>query len=211
MSFGNGQHPDPDDYFSDTRMSFGDHLEELRTHLIRAIVGFCVALVFSFFVGRVVMRFIAAPVEAELQAYWDKYNKKKYREVLAAMREGRLGPGRRMESSLRMDIPALKKVLGMDAKSQERTRGLRSLVISTMLSIFLSLVVFVVASYWFFVPRMYAQQLLIMQLQQRVTELEARAAEPEPEAAEEAAAPPTEVWVSAPTQPADAGVAPAAK
>ena len=121
MSLGNGQqHADPDDYFADTRMSFGDHLEELRTHLIRAIVGFCIALVFSFFVGKMVMRFIAAPVEKELQAYWDKYNQKKYREVLEAMRAGKIGPGRSMETTMRVDIRALKKALGMDTKSQER-------------------------------------------------------------------------------------------
>ncbi len=32
--------PDPDDMFADTRMSFGEHIEDLRTHLLRAIYGF---------------------------------------------------------------------------------------------------------------------------------------------------------------------------
>ena len=31
---------DPDDFFAETRMSFGDHIEDLRTHLWRAIKGF---------------------------------------------------------------------------------------------------------------------------------------------------------------------------
>ena len=37
---------DPEDMFSDTRMSFGDHLEDLRTHLWRAVKGFFIAMVF---------------------------------------------------------------------------------------------------------------------------------------------------------------------
>jgi len=35
--------PDPDDFFSETRMTFGDHLEDLRRHLWRAVAGFGVA------------------------------------------------------------------------------------------------------------------------------------------------------------------------
>jgi sec-independent protein translocase protein TatC len=61
---------DADDLFADTRMSFGDHIEELRTHLWRAIMGFLVCLVCSFYpIGEHVLRFIAAPVEAELKHF----------------------------------------------------------------------------------------------------------------------------------------------
>ncbi len=67
-----GQPRDPDDYFQDTRMSFGDHIEELRTHLWRAVTGFLVALVFSFFLGKTVMNFITAPVKAQLDKFYDK-------------------------------------------------------------------------------------------------------------------------------------------
>jgi sec-independent protein translocase protein TatC len=80
MNFGSSQHPDPDDFFSDTRMSFGDHIEELRLHLWKAIAGFMIAVVFSFAIGRPVLRFIAAPVEKELQAYWDRYYERKLAE-----------------------------------------------------------------------------------------------------------------------------------
>ena len=59
----NGTPPDPDDFFSETRMSFGDHIEDLRTHLWRALKGFGVALLFSFFIGHIVVQFITAPVE----------------------------------------------------------------------------------------------------------------------------------------------------
>jgi sec-independent protein translocase protein TatC len=63
---------DPDDFFADTRMSFGDHIEDLRTHLWRAVAGFGVALFLSFFVGHIVVRFITAPVKAELDRFYNK-------------------------------------------------------------------------------------------------------------------------------------------
>lgn len=72
MSTGRTPTPDPEDLFADTRMSFGDHLEELRMHLWRAIIGFGVALVISLFFGKPVLEFIAAPVERELGRFYDK-------------------------------------------------------------------------------------------------------------------------------------------
>jgi sec-independent protein translocase protein TatC len=56
--------------FSDTRMSFGEHIEDLRTHLIRAIYYFLIALVFSFFIGSYVLDWIKRPVEKQLQEYY---------------------------------------------------------------------------------------------------------------------------------------------
>ena len=44
-----------DDPFNDTRMSLGDHIEELRKHLIRALLGFGVALVAGFFLSPMVL------------------------------------------------------------------------------------------------------------------------------------------------------------
>lgn len=62
---------DPDDHFAHTRMSFGDHIEDLRLHLFRAIAGFMIGMVACFFVGHPILRFIAAPVEQELGKYYD--------------------------------------------------------------------------------------------------------------------------------------------
>jgi sec-independent protein translocase protein TatC len=65
--------PDPDDFFADTRMSFGDHLEDLRVHLWRAIKGFLVALVFGFWpLGEPVLTFITAPVEEQLAEFYNQ-------------------------------------------------------------------------------------------------------------------------------------------
>lgn len=73
---------DPDDMFKDTRMSFGDHIEELRTHLIRAIKCFVIGMVIGFWpLGQYVLRIIVAPVEDQLY----EFEKRKLRnEMLTA-------------------------------------------------------------------------------------------------------------------------------
>ena len=68
---------DPDDLFADTRMSFGDHLEELRIHLWRAVIGFIIAMFLSFLIGKPVLyTFIIRPVESQLQAFHDRCPKR---------------------------------------------------------------------------------------------------------------------------------------
>jgi sec-independent protein translocase protein TatC len=80
---------DEDDFFKDTRMSFGDHLEVLRLHLWRAIVGLVFCMVIGFVldsigeatgfnalgIGRPLMRIIEAPVKAALKDFYDKRRK----------------------------------------------------------------------------------------------------------------------------------------
>ncbi len=62
----------PDDYFAPTRMTFGDHLEDLRLHLWRAIAGFGIAMIFCFFLGKPVLKtLIIAPVEKQLGVFWE--------------------------------------------------------------------------------------------------------------------------------------------
>jgi sec-independent protein translocase protein TatC len=78
--------PDDDDVFAGSRMTFGEHLEELRTHLIRALQGLVFFLVIGFFldglgyavgwnwlgVGKPMMTVITAPVRQELRAFYDR-------------------------------------------------------------------------------------------------------------------------------------------
>jgi sec-independent protein translocase protein TatC len=82
-----------EDMFADTRMSFGEHIEELRTHLIRAIKGlvFCVSIGFILDgigyslglnwlgIGRPMMDVITAPVNAQLEAFHQR-RLEKYKE-----------------------------------------------------------------------------------------------------------------------------------
>src|SRR5205085_10721467 len=76
---------DSEDLFVSTRMSFGDHIEELRIHLWRAVFGFvgCLMLVFvadavgyltdtAIGIGRPVLLFVQVPVECELQKFYDR-------------------------------------------------------------------------------------------------------------------------------------------
>jgi len=66
-------YPDSEDMFADTRMTLGGHIEDLRTHLLRAGYGFLIGLVVSFAIGHPVLKFIAKPVEDQLLEYWARY------------------------------------------------------------------------------------------------------------------------------------------
>jgi len=74
-----------EDMFADTRMSFGDHLEDLRIHLWRAISGFLIIMagvfVFDliglitgtkFGIGRPMLDFIVAPVQDQLVEFHER-------------------------------------------------------------------------------------------------------------------------------------------
>jgi sec-independent protein translocase protein TatC len=76
---------DSEDLFATTRMSFGDHIEVLRSHLWRALAGFvgCLFLVFivdtigyltdtPIGIGRPATLFVQVPVEQELQKFYDR-------------------------------------------------------------------------------------------------------------------------------------------
>src|SRR5262249_31822183 len=54
------------------RMSFGDHLEDLRRHLIRALAGFFVCMLLSFAFSRWVVDFIKAPIENQLMEFYQR-------------------------------------------------------------------------------------------------------------------------------------------
>lgn len=80
------KHDYDDDIFADSRMSFGEHIEELRTHLLRALKGLAFFLVIGFVldtvgavmdwpwlgIGRPMVGVITAPVKAELRAFYDR-------------------------------------------------------------------------------------------------------------------------------------------
>lgn len=74
---------DDEDLFADSRMSLGEHLEELRLHLWRAVVGLIVFALIGFAldalgtatgwpvgIGKPVMEWIKAPVERQMQEFY---------------------------------------------------------------------------------------------------------------------------------------------
>src|SRR5215212_4235077 len=88
MLFKQATTENPDDIFADTRMSFGDHIEELRTHLLRAIKGLLVVLIGGLILdgvgqylkrdeiglGRPMLKVIVDPAEAQVRAFYARRN-----------------------------------------------------------------------------------------------------------------------------------------
>ena len=80
---------DPDDVFAESRMSFGEHIEELRTHLLRAIIGLIASVGVCGFadgvgnalnnpkigVGRPMLGIITAPVDEMGRDFFARRNK----------------------------------------------------------------------------------------------------------------------------------------
>lgn len=76
----------PDDIFKDTRMSFGEHIEELRTRMLRALKWLMFFLVFGFIldgigealgkpsigVGKPVLKLITDPVEEQVRDFYNR-------------------------------------------------------------------------------------------------------------------------------------------
>ena len=59
------------DLFADTTMSFGEHLEALRSHLFRCLIYLLVALVPAVFLSEIVLDLVTAPIVASLTQYYD--------------------------------------------------------------------------------------------------------------------------------------------
>lgn len=86
MLFSSKEHNYPDDIFDDSRMSFGDHIEELRVRLIRALLGLGFFVILGFVldsvgdwagypnvgIGRPMMRVIVDPVETQARNFYMK-------------------------------------------------------------------------------------------------------------------------------------------
>ena len=72
---------DRDDLFAHSRMSLGDHIEELRTGLIRALVGFVAAMGVGLFLGQPILAFIQAPVQGELDRFYEERNQDEQRRI----------------------------------------------------------------------------------------------------------------------------------
>jgi sec-independent protein translocase protein TatC len=89
-----------EDFFKDTRMSFGDHLEELRWRMWRAIKGLGLCLVIGFIldsigtsaglpwlgIGKPMLKIITDPVESKVREFY-REREAETRERLKAARE----------------------------------------------------------------------------------------------------------------------------
>lgn len=90
-----------EDYFKETRMSFGDHLEELRTRMWRAIKGFSFCLIIGFAldalgdsleikwlgVGKPMLKVITGPVEQQVKEFYHERTERVRAQVEVARRD----------------------------------------------------------------------------------------------------------------------------
>src|SRR5262245_24008570 len=79
-----------EDFFRDTRMSFGDHLEELRWRMWRAIKGLALCLVIGFIldsigdatgnewigIGKPMLKIITEPVKTQVREFYRDRNER---------------------------------------------------------------------------------------------------------------------------------------
>jgi sec-independent protein translocase protein TatC len=87
MTRGEADFHDPDDMFSETRMTFGEHIEDLRTHLLRAIYGFVIGFVIAIPLGPWTLAFISKPVEEQLAKFSERYDDQKVNELKGLLKQ----------------------------------------------------------------------------------------------------------------------------
>lgn len=71
-----------EDLFAGTSMSFGDHLEELRTALLRALVGLVIGFLIGLAIGPYVVGIIKLPLETSLEKYYKDGSELQYEKFL---------------------------------------------------------------------------------------------------------------------------------
>lgn len=76
-----------EDLFKDTTMTFGEHLEELRMSLFKALVGLVVGFIFGLLVGQDVVDFLQAPLREALTKFYEKQSLEKATQKLAELRK----------------------------------------------------------------------------------------------------------------------------
>ena len=120
-----------DDYFSDTRMTFGEHLEDLRTHLIRALIGFGLCMIIGFIldafgtltglpvgIGRPMLEFIAKPVETALQGFYDRRTEQVKKDLETGANKDLQADNAPQEMLLDVNVVRLRDALGIKQPEQ---------------------------------------------------------------------------------------------
>jgi len=70
-----------DDPFKDSVMTFGEHLNELRSCLWRAILGLSVGILLGFFLADDIVKFIQSPLENALRTYYRNVAEEELRKI----------------------------------------------------------------------------------------------------------------------------------
>lgn len=64
-----------DDFFAESKMSFGEHIEDLRTHLMRALKWFALGMVLGFVFAASMLDYITRPVNDAISNFYEERRK----------------------------------------------------------------------------------------------------------------------------------------
>jgi len=78
-------HPNKD-LFAESTMTFGEHLEELRACLFKALIGLTVGVIIGLYVGTAVVDYIKSPLQNALEAYYQDKDLKRTTEQLEELK-----------------------------------------------------------------------------------------------------------------------------
>lgn len=73
-----------EDLFEATKMSFGEHLEELRTALMRALVALVLGILIAFIFAQSLVDYVQTPLRGALKEYYREYETDRYEKELLA-------------------------------------------------------------------------------------------------------------------------------
>jgi sec-independent protein translocase protein TatC len=111
MRQNNSHYVDPEDMFADTRMSFGEHLEDLRVHLIRAGLGFLAGMIFCLiFMAKPALEWIAKPVQEQLFEYYKRTEPARLARLQGATKDANIPA---MQFPMVIDVRPLRKALNL--------------------------------------------------------------------------------------------------
>jgi sec-independent protein translocase protein TatC len=79
--------PPEKDLFHESTMTFGQHLEELRTCLFKSVLGLVVGVILGLMVGSYVVSFIQRPLSRALAKYYQKESVDRVQDELKKLKE----------------------------------------------------------------------------------------------------------------------------
>lgn len=134
------KHNYPDDLFSDSRMTFGEHLDELRYRLIQAVKALVVCLVIGFALdgvgstmkwkwfglGKPVLELIKAPVEMEMDRFYDERAWKAEEEQLEKLEKAETSEQKKSREELKQDfLEKYRRMRGSDSSELNQPQPIR--------------------------------------------------------------------------------------
>lgn len=117
--------PASDDLFTDTTMTFGEHLEELRQHLWRAIWGIGIAALLMCWKADLVVKLITEPVERQQQDWYRRTTDRRAKAYQAAIDQLPLDERPRVKVEARLsptELAEIARALGTDERKAANSK-----------------------------------------------------------------------------------------